>query len=421
MPKVFIASPTPIARRKKIRIISYKEPLAIRSKPTLLLQRQRQRLSNSRHGRAVLTPSHPSALVTDLVTPHSVPQSDVPFTKTSALAEHTNIFRADSDANPFRWSPTVLSKQSPAYISFQLSSRKTSAQKEDQRNLQLFPSGLDKFYSKPCCNEVIYHQQPQIRSDSPALREWIACLILGFTLRSDQRHQPPLPVSSEAVAAVATNIMPLFQTYPPFQDDFGFLALWYASHMMPLGLLDQFHLYQPDGILLATRLFVLCYTLAIKWLVDEGCSLLIWAPHYRQGFSLSSANALDKAALELLDYSLYISPSQWAAWLHHLDEWPSANMFAEDRIHLVAQAKIRESLFKLETSSSPSLLSRSISTSGTSVWKLHKILLENLGTQAPSPWNFGNSCSVPPQVHVPPVVVYNSEGEVRPEFLSSMW
>lgn len=60
----------------------------------------------------------------------------------------------------------------------------------------------------------------------------------------------------------------LFRIYP-LQDDVVFLALWYASHMMPDGLLDQSDLYKPDGIVLATRLFVLSYTLAIKWLADE--------------------------------------------------------------------------------------------------------------------------------------------------------
>jgi len=81
--------------------------------------------------------------------------------------------------------------------------------------------------------------------------------------------------SCEAVAAVATNIKCLFQTYAP-QDDVVFLTLWYASQMMPVGLPDQFDLYQPDGIVLATRLFVLSYTLAIKWLADESYSLQTW-------------------------------------------------------------------------------------------------------------------------------------------------
>jgi hypothetical protein len=46
--------------------------------------------------------------------------------------------------------------------------------------------------------------------------------------------------------------------------------------MMPDGLLVQFELYQPDGIVLATRLFVLSYTLAIKWLSDEAYLLQHW-------------------------------------------------------------------------------------------------------------------------------------------------
>jgi hypothetical protein len=79
----------------------------------------------------------------------------------------------------------------------------------------------------------------------------------------------------EAVTAVAANIKWLFAIYP-LQDEVVFLALWYASHIMPEGVLDQFDLYQPDGIVLATRLFVLSYTLAIKWLSDETYSLQHW-------------------------------------------------------------------------------------------------------------------------------------------------
>jgi len=194
MPKVSICSPAPITRRKVSQveyIISYKQSLAIRSKPTLFLQRQRKR---SRHGRPVLTPPHPSAFVIDSTLQHSVAQSDVPFTKASPLAEHTNTFRGDIDVNPHRWSPTVLRKRkkSPAPISFQLWSRKTALQQEIEPTLQLrFPSGEDKSSSKPPCNEAI---RSRIRSDSAALREWIACVIFGFALRSPQRHQPPLPV-----------------------------------------------------------------------------------------------------------------------------------------------------------------------------------------------------------------------------------
>lgn len=267
------------------------------------------------------------------------------------------------------------------------------------------------------------------------------------------------------MTAVAANIKWLFAIYP-LQDEVVFLALWYASHIMPEGVLDQFDLYQPDGIVLATRLFVLSYTLAIKWLSDETYSLQHWyvlqaydqlvyqanglfrVPHYQKGFSISSAKALDKAALELLDYNLHIPSLQWTAWLHKLDQSPSANILVADA-QIAVQAKIHNLIFKSEASglSSPQR-SRSISTSATSVWKVHKILFDNLAisvpfpepapwnpsedpiihttgrrqpfTQAPSPWSCGNHCYFP-QPHVSPLVVYNSQGEVRAELLRPVW
>lgn len=128
----------------------------------------------------------------------------------------------------------------------------------------------------------------------------------------------------------------------------------------------------------------------------------------------------------MLDYNLYVSPFQWTAWLHKLDESPLANILVDGRVHLVAQARIRNLLFKSETSS---LSSQLRSTSATSVWKVHKILLENLAmsipfpepapwnpaedpiihatgrrrpfTQAPSPWSCGNHC-YSPQSYVSP-------------------
>ena len=79
----------------------------------------------------------------------------------------------------------------------------------------------------------------------------------------------------EAVTAVAANIKCLCEVYP-LRDEVVFLALWYASHIMPEGVLDQFDLYQLNGIVLVTRLFVLSYSLAIKWLSDEPYSLQNW-------------------------------------------------------------------------------------------------------------------------------------------------
>lgn len=407
MPKVFIFSPAPITRRKLSRVISYKEPRAIRFKPTLLFQRKRKRFRLF-HGYPMLTTEQS--------------HSDIPSTRASALAERTNTFHRDSYPKPYRRSPTVLRrrKQSPPLISFQLSSRKTSLQTIGPNVLQL-PSSQDKKpFSKPSCKEVTCSHQPRPRNDSATLREWIACIILGFVLRGDQHNRPRLYVDFlsfdachlsefrrlEAVAAVAANIKRLFEIYS-LHDEMIFLALWYASRIMPEGILDQFYLYQPDGIVLATRLFVLSYTLAIKWLSDETYSLQNWyvlrpstyrqanvflirVPHYQKGFSISSAKALDKAALELLEYDLYISPFQWTTWLHKLDQVPSANILMEDRVHLVAQARIRNLLFKLDPSN-PSSRSRSISTSVTSVWKVHMILLDNLAISVPfpepAPWN----------------------------------
>jgi hypothetical protein len=180
MPKVFIFSPAPITQRKISRveyIISYREPRPIRSKPTLLLQRQRK----LRHEHPMLT-SEPS-------------RSDIPSTKPEALVDRTNAFHRDTDPNPHWWSPTIQRRrrrrQSPAPISFQLSSRKTSLQIKDQPNvLQPFLSGQDKASSKPSCKEVIFRQQPRLLSDSALLRVWIACIIFGFTLR-DNQPQPP--------------------------------------------------------------------------------------------------------------------------------------------------------------------------------------------------------------------------------------
>ena len=178
-------------------------------------------------------------------------------------------------------------------------------------------------------------------------------------------------------------------------------------------------------------------------------NVLLRAPHYQKGFSTSSARALDKAALELFDYNLYIAPSQWIAWLHHLNEWPSSHIFAEDGVHFVAQARIHKLLFKSEAIT-PSSHLRSVPTSGTAVWKVHKILLEDLAisipfpepapwnpaedpiihttgqrqplTQSPSPWSCGTHwhCNAP-HAHTPPLIVYDNKGEVRAELLRQAW
>jgi hypothetical protein len=194
MPKVFIFSPARITRRKISRvehITSCRQPLAIRSKSTLLLQRQRQRLRRSRHERAMVALPHPSALVVDSVSRHSVAPSDIPLTKDSALAECANVIHGNHDANPYRWSPTVLRKrkESPAIVSFQLPSRTTLPQIKEQPNtLQLSP-GQDKA-SSTSSRETISCPQPRFRSESAALREWIACVIFGFVLRHDQSRPP---------------------------------------------------------------------------------------------------------------------------------------------------------------------------------------------------------------------------------------
>lgn len=176
MPKVSIFSPAPRRKISRVEyIISYKEPRIIWSKPTLLLQRQRRRLSKL-HKHPMLTPDQF--------------HNDTSFTK--VLAERANASHRDTDPNP-RWSPTVLRRrrQSPAPISFQLSSRKTSLQIKDQLNaLQPFLSVQDNASSKPSCKEVIFSQQPRFQSDSAALREWIAFIIFGFALRGNQHDQP---------------------------------------------------------------------------------------------------------------------------------------------------------------------------------------------------------------------------------------
>lgn len=180
MPKVFIFSPALITRRKISRveyIVSYKETRSIRSKPTLLLQCQRK----LRHERPMLTLESS--------------RSDIPSTKAKVLVDRTNASHRDTDLNPHWWSPTIQRRrrrrQSPAPISFQLSSRKTSLQTKDQPNdLQPFLSGQDKASSKPSCKEVIFRQQPRLLSDSAPLRVWIACIIFGFALR-DNQPQPP--------------------------------------------------------------------------------------------------------------------------------------------------------------------------------------------------------------------------------------
>jgi hypothetical protein len=203
MPKVFICSPTLSGRKKNSRmeyIISYKNPLSIGSGSTLLLQCKRKHLNSLRHGRAMLTPSHSSAPVIDAASHHSVADSDIPFTKASVLAECAKAFRGDIGPNPHRWSPTVLRKrkQSPVSVAFQLSVHKGSLQVKNQPNalplsLPLSFPNKDKASSNPSCNEVVCRQQPRVRSDSAALREWIACVLFGIVLRGDQRHQPRPP------------------------------------------------------------------------------------------------------------------------------------------------------------------------------------------------------------------------------------
>lgn len=199
MPKVFICSPTLSGRKKISRmeyIISYKNPLSIGSEPTLLLQCKRKRLNSLRHGRAMLTPLYSSVPAVDAASHHSVADSDIPFTKASVLAECAKAFRGDIGPNPHRWSPTVLRKrkQSPVSVTFQLSVHKGSLQIKDQPNaLPLYFPNQDKASSNPSCNEVVCRQQPRARSDSAALREWIACVLFRIALRGDQHHQPRPP------------------------------------------------------------------------------------------------------------------------------------------------------------------------------------------------------------------------------------
>ena len=209
MPKVFLTT------RKKLfqveYIIPYKKLLAGRSKPTLPPRRQPKRLSKSRHGRARLTLSRLSALVIDSTSRHSVSHSNAPSSKASVLIERTP--HGDTNLNPHRWSPTVRRKRkpSPVPISFHLSSHKTVLKIETQPNtLQPFPSGQNKASPKPSCNEVIRRQQQQLKSDSAALREWIACIIFGFALRDNQRDQT---LSAAYVVFLCSNTQNLSQCH----------------------------------------------------------------------------------------------------------------------------------------------------------------------------------------------------------------
>lgn len=96
-------------------------------------------------------------------------------------------------------------------------------------------------------------------------------------------------------------------------------------------------------------------------------NFLFRVPHYQKGFSISFAKALDKAALELLDYNIF--PFQWSAWLHNLDEPPSANMRRPEFTNYCSYW-------------------RSFSASATSVWK-DLILLDNFAIPVLflAPWN----------------------------------
>ncbi|KAG6833804.1 hypothetical protein H0H87_011738 [Tephrocybe sp. NHM501043] len=102
------------------------------------------------------------------------------------------------------------------------------------------------------------------------------------------------------------------------------LALWYMERLFPQGLFNQFDAMALGISELVIRTFLLCLTLADKWLNDCPRPIQEWQ-RFCNLPRRASVHA-EKTALMMLDYNLAITGPEWGAWLSMLE--PSASKYA---------------------------------------------------------------------------------------------
>ncbi|KDR83409.1 hypothetical protein GALMADRAFT_640332 [Galerina marginata CBS 339.88] len=230
---------------------------------------------------------------------------------------------------------------------------------------------------------VLHHQAG--RADTLSLRQWFANFLLCHLLRRDEGNPVPYSSANEiTVAHLADNMFEFFWFGYRANDELAFLATQYISDLLPRGLMDAKDLYTPCGVVAATRLFVLTYTLAIKNVEDQAYRLNKWTSYYGTKFEPPSATQFEIAALQALDFNITLQPDQWRAHLRHLYDWTGqprtdfrdAHLNIHTRIGAVYSAAVYPATTKRERPrpSSP----------GFSLDRLYDRLLDDLGCEGPS-------------------------------------
>ncbi|KAF8165026.1 hypothetical protein B0H34DRAFT_793462 [Crassisporium funariophilum] len=226
--------------------------------------------------------------------------------------------------------------------------------------------------------------------EDAAMCQWIARLLVVCILRKDQPSSPSCAQSMHTLAEYIRTLIHCQQYRPT--DEILFLAFWYISLLMPNGLLSCKDLSTLDGVLLATRLFVLAYSLAIIWLEDRPLRIRGWVPHYRKDFTHRSAKALEIAALEALGYNLHISNNEWNNWLNYLQQWTFSCTTTNDPHYFSIYEPVGRKICDVLSKSPPSSPSaRRVVPSDLTIRRIHVILLSNLAISIqlpePAPWN----------------------------------
>ncbi|KAF8974645.1 hypothetical protein BDZ97DRAFT_40236 [Flammula alnicola] len=129
--------------------------------------------------------------------------------------------------------------------------------------------------------------------------------------------------------ALARRIHAFFRHGYPAKEDNAFLAII------------------SGGIVMASRLFILCYVLAAKWQDDDSYGFANRVSLYANDFTQKTANILEASALEALDFNLSVSTVEWVQHLKHLKQWTLDMRSGTHRYgaHLTICCRINELLF----------------------------------------------------------------------------
>ncbi|PPQ83304.1 hypothetical protein CVT25_004043 [Psilocybe cyanescens] len=168
------------------------------------------------------------------------------------------------------------------------------------------------------------------RKKTSHLRRWLANLLLCLLLRRENGDPlPTLCLDPNIMTSLAYNIFEFLwygSNTGKSPDRFAFVAMYYASNILPKGLLESTALYTPNGIMVATRLFVVTFSIAAKCFQDGGGENFFKSTSLlKSNLSAFSALSLELAIVEALSssakFNLFLHFGEWNRHLRALWDW----------------------------------------------------------------------------------------------------